>query len=238
MFVAIAEPFDFDLTLARFRANGLDLLNTMSEAGYSRVLEGREVRLATADGGVAVSPSDPSLEGPVRRLLGAADDLVGFARSAGGRGDEPLERLLSSLHGLRLALVPDPYEMLVASITAQQISQAAALAVRNRLVERFGTRHGAVYEFPGADALAGAGEDALCALGLSRPKAQAVVAVASSRVDFQALRAQPDQEVIEQLMGLRGIGRWSAEWYLVRHLGRVDVWPAGDLALRRAVGFY
>ena len=232
------QPFDFELTLGRFRANGVDLLNTFGDDGYARVIEGQEVRVNAVDGGVQVSPTNESLEARVRRLFGAADDLEGFGVAVESWGDETLKHLLGALRGLRIALIPDPLEMLVTSITAQQISQAAALAVRNRVVERLGTRCGAVHDFPSAEALTQAGDGELRALGLSRPKAQAVLAIAGSDVEWSALESQPDDAVIDALVELRGIGRWSAEWYLVRHLGRPDVWPAGDLALRRAVAFY
>jgi hypothetical protein len=125
--------------------------------------------------------------------------------------------------------------MLVGAITAQQVSLFAAVAIRNRLVERFGERVGRVWAFPTRDRLAAASEEELFALGFSRRKAEYVVGLARSDVDLVGLAPLPDEEVAAQLTGLRGLGEWTADWFLARYLGRPRAWPAGDLALRKAV---
>ena len=228
------QPFDFALTVERFHASGEDRMNHVADGRLSRVLAGHGVTVDEAPGGVRVTPAHPELEGPVRRLLGAHADVSGFERLA-AEVDPVLAELTRGLRGLRPALVPDPFEMLITSITAQQISQAAALATRNRLVEAFGQPRGSVYSFPSSAALATADDAALVAVGLSRPKVRYVRAIATSDLDFDDLAGLDDHEVTVRLSELPGIGRWSAEWYLARHLGRPDVWPAGDLALRRAL---
>ena len=232
--VSMPQPFDFALTVSRFRASGEDRVNRLAGGRLFRVLGGRVVTVAQATGGVDATPPRPEFVEPVRRLLGAHADLAEFDRLVVA-ADAVLAELVGRLHGLRPALVPDPFEMLVTSITAQQISQAAALATRNRLVEAFGERHGTVYSFPLPAALATADESRLVAAGLSRTKARYVRAVAASKLDFDELAELEDDEVIARLVELPGIGRWTGEWYLARHLGRADVWPAGDLALRRAL---
>jgi DNA-3-methyladenine glycosylase II len=65
-----------------------------------------------------------------------------------------------------------------------------------------------------------------------------VLGLARSGFDFGALAALPDDEVVQRLGTLPGIGVWTAEWFLARHLGRPDVWPAGDLGLRKAVSAF
>ncbi len=146
-----------------------------------------------------------------------------------------LARLREPLRGLRPPLAPDPFEALVTSITAQQVSLFAAFALRSRLVERYGRRGVHAYGFPGRERLAGASEDELVALGFSRRKAEYVLDLARSDVDLDALRTLPDDEVKAVLRARRGIGEWTADWFLARHLARPRAWPAGDLAVRKAV---
>jgi DNA-3-methyladenine glycosylase II len=137
--------------------------------------------------------------------------------------------------GYRPTLAVDPFEMLVGAITAQQVSLFAAVAIRNRLVERFGVRVGRVWAFPTRERIAVASEEELFALGFSRRKAEYAIGLARSDLDLDALALLPDQEVKAQLTALRGLGEWTADWFLARYLARPRAWPAGDLALRKAV---
>ncbi|HEX7255247.1 MAG TPA: hypothetical protein VF236_04905 [Gaiellaceae bacterium] len=233
-FLAMPQPFDFELTTERFRVFGPDLATLWREGGLHRVVGGREVRIEPAPGGVDVEPLDDGTAAVVLKLLGAEFDLAGFTPD-----DPVLAPQVARLRGLRPALAPDPFEMLVGAITAQQISLKAAFAVRNRFVERFGIRGEHAYAFPTAGAVAGASTDDLTALGFSRSKARYVLELARADLDYARLAALPDQEVKTELVRLPGIGEWTADWFLARHLARPRAWPAGDLALRYAVsGFY
>ena len=87
--------------------------------------------------------------------------------------------------------------------------------------------------------VAGLEEDDLFALGFSHRKAQYIVTLARSDVDLGALDALPDEEIHALLRALPGIGEWTVDWFLARHLARPRAWPAGDLALRKAASrFY
>jgi DNA-3-methyladenine glycosylase II len=169
----------------------------------------------------------------VRRYLGGPFDLDAFTAFAGT--DAVLGPLVERLPGLRPPLVPDPWETLVTSITAQQVSLHAAFAIRNRFIQAFGRPFVQVYAFPTREGIASVAPDELRALGFSRRKAEYVVGLARSDLDLDALVTGSDDEVKERLVALPGIGEWTAEWFLARHLGRPDAWPAGDLGLRKAV---
>jgi DNA-3-methyladenine glycosylase II len=233
----LPEPYAFELSTARYRAFGTDLANLWHEGGLYRVIEGREVRIEPAQGGVDVNPLDGAIEPVVRKLLGVEFDLdafYGFAQS-----DDVLGRLVGELRGLRPPIAVEPFESLVTSITAQQVSLHAAFAIRNRLIERFGVRAEYAYGFPTRERLALAEPEELAALGFSRRKADYVVGLARSNLDLIALTALSDDEVKAQLTALPGIGEWTADWFLARHLARPEAWPAGDLGLRKAVSrFY
>jgi DNA-3-methyladenine glycosylase II len=198
-----------------------------------RAVGGREVRVASAEGGVDVDPLDAKIAPVVAKVLGFEFDLVEFA--AWAEEEELLAPLVVRFAGFRPTLAPDPFEMLVGAITAQQVSLFSALAIRNRLVERFGERVGRVWAFPTRERIASASEDELFALGFSRRKAEYVIELARSDLDLDGLALLPDEDVKAKLTSLRGLGEWSADWFLARHLGRPRAWPAGDLALRKAV---
>jgi DNA-3-methyladenine glycosylase II len=226
-------PFDLALSTARFRVFGVDRATLWHEGGLHRVVGGREMRIEAAEGGVDVEPLDAETEPVVRRLLGLEFDLEGFYAWAAGVPE--LAPLAVRFAGLRPPLSPDPFEALVTSITAQQVSLASAVAIRNRLVERFGMRVGLAWAFPGRERLAAADEQELVAVGFSRRKAEYVVGLARSELDLAALAHLPDDDVKARLVAVRGLGEWTADWFLARHLARPRAWPAGDLALRKAV---
>jgi DNA-3-methyladenine glycosylase II len=232
-FFAVPGPFDLALTTERFRAFGVDRATVWHEGGLHRAVGGREVRIEAAPGGVDVEPLDPAVERDVGAILGLAFDLDGFYDWAARDG--VLGPATHRLRGFRPTLAPDPFEMLVGAITAQQVSLFAAVAIRNRMIEAFGRRIGGVWEFPSRERLAGASEPDLVALGFSRRKAEYTVALARSDLDLAALHALPDDEVKARIVSQRGLGEWTAEWFLARHLGRAHAWPWGDLALRKAV---
>jgi DNA-3-methyladenine glycosylase II len=191
------------------------------------------VRIEPAPRGVRIEPGENVLVEPVRRYLGGPFDLDGFTAFA---ANEPvLAGLVGRLRGLRPPLAPDPWESLVTSITAQQVSLHAAFAIRNRFVEAFGQRHTHAYAFPTRDRLANVATHDLTSLGFSRRKSEYVVALARSDLDLEGLALLPDEEVKARLVALTGIGEWTADWFLARHLARPDAWPAGDLGLRKAV---
>jgi DNA-3-methyladenine glycosylase II len=231
--VAVPEPFDFALTTERFRAFGIDRANVWHEGGLNRVVAGRELRIEAAPGGVDAEPLDKETEPVVHALLGLAFDLDAFR--AWAAGDDVLGAVVPRLAGFRPPLTPDPFEMLVGAITAQQVSLFSALAIRNRLIERFGEQVGEAWAFPARERIAAAAEEELVALGFSRRKAEYVVGLARSDLDLDALAELADDDVRARLVALRGLGEWTADWFLARHLARPHAWPWGDLALRKAV---
>jgi DNA-3-methyladenine glycosylase II len=240
----LPQPYDFELSTGRYRAFGPDLANLWHESALYRVVDGREVRIVAADGGVSVDPLDAGIENVVRLLLGEPFDLDAFYRFV--TFDPVLARIAKQLRGLRPPLAPTPFESLVTSITAQQVSLRAAFAIRNRLIQRFGeqplqqsvAKSSRAVAFPTREVIAAAHEDELFALGFSRRKAAYLIGLARSELDLEALAALPDEEVKARLTTLPGIGEWTADWFLARHLARPKAWPAGDLGLRKAVSAF
>ncbi|MEG3181228.1 DNA-3-methyladenine glycosylase family protein [Sphingomonas sp. LT1P40] len=124
------------------------------------------------------------------------------------------------------------YETLLRTIVGQQVSVAAAASIWNKLAAALGDLTDPVI-------VAAASDETLRAAGLSRQKAgyarSLAEEVTSGRLDLTALPAD-DEEAIAQMIRVKGIGRWSAEIYLLFAEGRVDIWPAGDLAVQIEIG--
>jgi DNA-3-methyladenine glycosylase II len=237
MLLPVPQPYDFHASTERFRAYGIDRATVWHDGGLHRVVGSRELRIEAAAGGVRVEGWEPRLADEVAFLLGLPFDLDAFW--AWARSEPVLAALAEPLAGYRPPLQPDPWEAVVTSVTAQQVSLASAFAVRSRLIERLGDRHDRAWAFPSRERVAAAGEDELVAVGFSRRKAEYVVGIARSELDLHALAQLPDEEVVAALVARRGLGRWSADWFLARALARPLGWPAGDLGVRKAVSrFY
>jgi DNA-3-methyladenine glycosylase II len=230
--LSFPEPYDFELSMRRFRVFGTDLANRLEGGELYRAVDGREVRIRARPGGVDVEPLDPGTRPAVAHFLGTPFDLRGFYNWAAG--DPVLAPLTERLRGYRPPLQPEPFEALITSITAQQVSLNAAVAIRNKLIERFGVRLGRAWAFPTPERIAAVSVDELRNVGFTRRKAEYAVGLARSDLDLAALASLDDDGVRERITSLRGLGPWTAEWFLARHLARPRAWPAGDLALRKA----
>jgi DNA-3-methyladenine glycosylase II len=233
----IPQPYDFHLSTVRFRDFGSDKATVWHEGGLHRVVAGQEVRIEPAPGGVRVEPGGPQAEQEVARLLGAPFDLDAFR--AWAEAEPVIGPVVRALSGFRPTLNPRPFEALVVAITTQQISLRAAAAIRARFVERFGVPHEVAWEFPERERVARLRPDEITAIGFSRRKAEYVIGLACSDLDLDGLAALADEDVVAVLTALPGLGRWTADWFLARHLARPEAWPAGDLGVRKAVArFY
>ncbi len=127
----------------------------------------------------------------------------------------------------------EAYGSLVRTIVGQQLSTTAARTIYGRLLALFG------HQAPEPGVLLALEEDALRGVGLSRPKISFLrdlsERIHSGDLDLPGLRGHSDDEVREQITAVKGLGPWSADMFLIFHLGRPDVLPVGDLGIRRAV---
>ena len=127
------------------------------------------------------------------------------------------------------------FEALVRSIVYQQLAGKAAAAIHGRLVAAMG-------DDVTPAALLALSPDALRAVGLSANKAASLTDLAEKVLagtvvlDSRGLARESDEEVVARLSTVRGIGEWTAQMFLLFQLGRLDVWPTGDLGVRRGYG--
>jgi DNA-3-methyladenine glycosylase II len=128
----------------------------------------------------------------------------------------------------------DHYGALVRSIVGQQLSTKAARAIYGRLTDRFGGRTPTP-----AEVLEDDPDELKAAAGLSRAKVSFLRSLAGhvieGSLELERLDDLPDEQVIAELVAVKGLGTWSAHMFLMFHLGRPDVLPTGDLGIRRAV---
>ena len=248
------QPFDFALTAAHqtnYRGNaGSDLF---ADGVYYRALwlNGEPVGVAArpVSSGIEVSLPDggttQALDAAalwVAWLLGLDVPMDGFYEMLAN--DPVLADAIGGLRGLRHTRTETVWEALVHAVVGQQVSGIVARVIRDGIVTEYGAEVSVdghvVHAFPRPQTLLEAGHDALRALKLSARKAEYVLGIAEialrGGLDHAALEPLSDEAAIDLLSGIRGVGRWTAQWTLMRALGRVDALPAGDLALQRVVG--
>lgn len=250
--IPLAGPLDLAASCAFLRRHGDDLIDRYDGERLTRVLlaGGRRVAVSCRPVGsvrapaIAVTAPPGTANGAVVALLAGQFGVPGPAWPALLAQDSRLAALEAHRPGIRPLRLSDPLYALVRAITAQQISLGFATRVRARVAARYGR----VYDIPGVadpprsiepDTLAGAAVSDLRALQLSERKATYLVevatAVADGRVSVAELSTVDTETVVRRLTAIRGIGRWTAEWFAARVLGRAVV-VAGDIAVRKAVG--
>jgi DNA-3-methyladenine glycosylase II len=247
------DHLNFALTLRRYQAFGEDAANCFDGKTFRKVFAvgGKHflLSLRESNGNVelSVAPSTRSknvwqaAEQISRKILGLDFPLAPFYEFASY--DPILHHLAQKFHGLRPTLAANPFEMLVTSITAQQINLRFAFAVRSRLVRRYGEKlrvNGQTYfAFPAPEKLARVKVSSLRKLQFTEKKSEYIIglakAICEGRLDLEVLPKLSDEEIAEKLMALHGLGRWSVDWFLARGLGRGHAFPAGDLGVRKAV---
>jgi DNA-3-methyladenine glycosylase II len=254
-------PFDFDSTARFFRFTEAEIVDTFEAGHYARALHvGERLFLLTvrSDGTTSrpalsvslaparsVRPTDEARAVEiVRRMFSVDHDLRRFrARVA---GDDLVSRLEAEHRGLRLPRWPTLFEALASSILLQQIATTVAWTFRRRFAERFGetAEHGGktFYAFPTAERVARIEPEELRAMGLTNAKSLSIVeaarAVADGALRADELEKEDNETAVARLSNLRGVGRWTAEWVLMLHFGRTDVFAAADLFLRGAIAKY
>jgi DNA-3-methyladenine glycosylase II len=222
---------------------------------YRRVLalDSRAIELAAVQTGSPALPTlavtlagprlDDDAEHAVRavlpRLLGLEIDLRPFYRHA--RRDPFLGVLSARFRGLKPPRLPTMFECIVNAIACQQLTVTLGIRLLNRLAETYGAalHDGGGHAFPRAADLAGLPPETLRPLGFSRTKSRSIIELAAAidtgELDLEALETLDDEAVVSTLLRLRGVGRWTAEYALLRGLGRLHVFPGDDVGARNTI---
>jgi DNA-3-methyladenine glycosylase II len=165
------------------------------------------------------------------RLLGLDLDLSGFYTRA--VRDGLLNELAERYRGLKPPRFPTVFECLLNAVSCQQISIAAGLTILSRLAATAGAPVGHLHAFPAPTDVLGLPPSALRAFGFSERKAETILGLARAAADgdleLKTLEELDDAAVVEALARQRGIGPWSADYVLLRGLGRLHVFPQSDV---------
>ena len=255
-FIFPDPPFDFERSAGIHGRFEKSLPDVYEKGAYKRVLHLDEKSvfvLVTSDGTIEkprlrveahsrlLSRDVKELKRLLHRMFAASfnfDKFYSFAKK------DRLMRIVSKkLRGLRPVSPPTLFEALVIAITEQQISLNAAVAIRSRLIEKYGKtvkfEGRCFYAFPTPAVLAKARLRQMMAVGLSRNKALYISElskkVASQELDLENLRKMDDEVAIAELTKIKGVGHWTAEYALIRGMGRMNSLPADDLGIQRAI---
>ena len=248
-------PFRLDFTVWALRRRQRNLIDRWDGSRYQRaiVIEGRAIELTVHQRGLATSPSVIVTANPpprtllerrrirmaIDRLLGLRIDLSGWYRTAAT--DARLRPLADKFRGMKPPRFLTVFEAVVNAFACQQLSLEVGLELLNRLAalssKRGGAKPGVHYPFPAPIDVGRLRKGELHAIGLSGQKVRALLdlarAVTRRKLDLESLALSDDSIVRQQLMGLRGVGRWTAEYVLLRGLGRLHVFPGDDVGAQK-----
>jgi DNA-3-methyladenine glycosylase II len=243
-------PFRLDLTAWAIRRRPENALDLWDGETYQRELaiQGKPVLVCVTQSGGMSSPrlritasatqlptiAKTVVAAAMERLLGLHVDLRSFDRLAAEH--KRLHELARRFRGLKPPQFPTVWEGLVNGIACQQFSLAVGILRLNRLAALCGLpsdKDGARHAFPRPEDLPGARPESLRSLGFSRAKSHVLIElgkqVASGQLDLDSFENLDNAEAMSRLLELAGVGRWTAEYVLLRGMGRVDVFPRDDI---------
>jgi AraC family transcriptional regulator of adaptative response / DNA-3-methyladenine glycosylase II len=248
--LAYRPPYQWEAMRRFLGARAIPGVERVDATGYART-----VKVGDATGAIQIRPAreghsllltvSPNLTRELSQLVGRARrlfDLSADPMEIGEHlaGDEMLAPLVRERPGLRVPGAWNGFEVAIRAILGQQVSVKAASTLCGRLVRRYGQAletppgDGLSHLFPNPDRLA---EADLAGLGMSSARAGAIQALSKAVAGGELIlgTAGSLEEVIEQLTEVPGIGAWTAHYIAMRVYGEPDAFPAGDLALRRAL---
>lgn len=249
-------PFRLDLTVWALRRRPHNAVDRFDDGVWRRVLVIGNAPVAIAvtqtRGGsrpeveVQISAARPravqaEAAAVVRRMLGLERDLSDFYLLA--RRDAELGKLANRLRGMKPVRYATVFEAFANAVAGQLVSLSAGMHVLNRVAEKCGIPGGGdgaaatMRSFPTAAALARSNPETLRALGLSQQKGEYLIGLARLAIDpkdpdFASIAPLADDDAIKRLSQIHGVGRWTAEYVMLRGFGRVNIFPGDDVGGR------
>ena len=250
------EPFRLDLTTWGLRRRVNNAMDRWVSNSWRRAfsIENRTVEVIVSQSAEDKSSVQVQVIGPrltsrqtkllfeaIEKCLGLSKNLYAFYKFA--EKDIVLNRLAQRFLGLKPPRFPTVFEGVVNGIACQQLSLDLGITLLNRLCANYGRK--ATYQgytasaFPRPEDLVSLTIDDFRKMGYSKQKGRAIIElsqlVATGGIDLEVLEGTDNSKALTQLCKLRGIGRWTGEYVLLRGLGRIDVFPADDIGARRGL---
>jgi DNA-3-methyladenine glycosylase II len=247
-------PFRLDLTVWVLRRRPDNQIDRWDGQTYERILviDGEPLFVSVTQIGTpenshlevvviaekANSDTELQVRTSLERLLGVRVDLQHFYQFSEGHAD--LNILVKKFQGVKPPRFPTLFEPLVNAIACQQLSLDVGIKLLNRLSQNFGlafqTEAGVFHAFPRPEDLVDADLEEFRRMGFSYRKGEYVLNVArligDRQLNLDEMETLTDRSAIEQLCLLKGVGRWTSEYFLLRGLGRTHIFPGDDVGAR------
>jgi DNA-3-methyladenine glycosylase II len=247
-------PFRLDLTVWTLRRRPDNIVDRWDGQSYRRVLveDGNPFEIAVTQFGQSRMPrlhvsvtgkvTGPDIKAYIstalERLLGIHIDLRKFYRFC--QNDEILKPLADQFRGSKPPRFPTYFETLVNAIACQQLTLTVGIRLLNHLTEACGpaieTAEGILHAFPSPRQLATMDIEQLRELGFSYRKASYLTGLARAfiekQINWEEIAGLDDEKAVNRLCNLKGVGRWTAEYFLLRGLGRMHIFPGDDVGAR------
>ncbi|HET6881214.1 MAG TPA: AlkA N-terminal domain-containing protein [Pirellulales bacterium] len=245
-------PFRLDFTVWTLRRRADNAIDRWDGETYRRLLPlghraalvavrqlraGQRPRIeVSVTGASATAATKSAATAALERLLGLRIDLADFYQFTSS--DAQLNRLTTRFRGMKPPRFPTLFEALVNAIACQQVTLTVGIQLLNKVAAHYAVSSddGSLHAFPCPDDLVDRSADDFRRLGFSRQKGRAIIelsrSIASREFDPEALNGMDDEAAIERLRSLHGVGRWSAEYALLRGLGRTHIFPGDDVGAR------
>lgn len=255
--LAPVAPFRLDLTAWALRRRPENQVDRWDGITYRRVIciQDKRAEVSVRQRGLLDIPrlvvnvrgdrmaarATPEIATVLTSMLGLQVDLTPFYRMASR--DPKLRGLAERYRGLKPVRFPTVFEALANAFACQQFTMAAGIQLLNRLAKlgsvAMNTPGGKMFGFPQPADLLRLSPRTFRRVGFSRQKTRAFHdlsrGILAQQFDFQTLTNCSNEEVMKFLLGLRGVGRWTAEYVLLRGLGRLDVFPGDDVGARNGL---
>lgn len=243
-YLQAAAPFRLDLTAWALRRLPVNSIDRWDGQSYNRVfsINKNAVAISVNETGTTQSPElrvthdgpsryTPIITAALRKVLGLDIDLTAFYELASRH--RQLDSLVKKFIGLKPPRFPSVFEAVVNGIACQQLSLSVGIRLLNRISTSYGAAKGEFHAFPLPQNLLTVEPPELRKLGYSTRKAENIIAIARAvyrkELDLDSLEYEADPAAIMRLRELAGIGRWTAEYIMLRGLGRLDIFPGDDV---------
>jgi DNA-3-methyladenine glycosylase II len=244
-------PFRLDLTAWALRRRSENIVDRWDGQAYRSVMvfDGKPVEVeitqrsnfnapilrVTATAEKTVPQLKPAITRALERMLGLRIDHTKFYEFA--RGETKLYELSQRFVGLKPPRFPSLFEALVNAFACQQLTLTVGILLLNRLAMKAGLLfkkgESTVYTFPQPERVVRLHLETFRKLGFSRQKGRALAELSQrvirKSINLESIEALDDEAALEQLYQLRGVGRWSAEYVLLRGMGRLHLLPGDDV---------
>lgn len=245
--LSVLPPFRLDLTVWALRRRQKNLIDQWNGKEYTRVFviagntiqiivsQKSETELSVTAKGAEIPKLQKTITDTLKKMLGIDKNLKAFYRLA--EQDRHLKIVSASFKGVKPPRFPTIFEALVNAVACQQVTLDLGILLLNRLSESYGKKFEDQYSFLVPEDLAGITEKELKNLGFSYQKARAIISLAKSIVSneiiFDYFEDLSNEIIARRLMEIKGIGRWSAEYVLLRGFGRIDTFPGDDVGAQK-----